>query len=292
MVASQTIDVLPAPNPTIEIPDLPGSLTCDEAANFVAPDASFSNGASDEVCLIDGTTPGVVANDFDQCGGEIMITWTLSTGCDNGAVTETLVIPVLPAPDPEIMLPELPTELTCDEAAGFVAPDASFSNGIDGTCLIEGTVAGVIEDDFTICGGTITITYIVDPSDNCEREGVTAEFVIDVLPAPAPEITIPELPESLTCEEAAAFMAPDASFSNGPIDEVCLIEGTTPGVVMNDFTECGGEITITWTTGTGCDNNSIVETATIEVTPAAEPIIELPTVPGSLTCDELSLIHI
>ena len=168
-MASQDILVLSAPNPTIDVPSLPSELTCEEAAAFVAPDASFSNAAIAAVCLISGVTEGVVTNEFDQCGGSITITWTAPTGCNNNSVTEMATIPVTPAAIPEISIPTLPSELSCDEAAAYVAPDATYSNGESGTCAIEGTVAGVKSDNFTICGGTITITYTVDPGDNCGK---------------------------------------------------------------------------------------------------------------------------
>ena len=302
------ITVEPAPEPVITIPELADSFTCEEAAALVIPDATFTNSAADEACLIAGEVMGVLTEEFDECGGSFTITWTVPTGCDNNSVSESITIPVTPAAIPEIEIPTLPTELTCDEAAAYVAPDANFSNGATGTCAIEGSVAGVRSDDFTICGGTITITYTVDPGDNCEREAVVASQTIDVLPAPNPTIELPDLPGSLTCDEAANFVAPDASFSNGASDEVCLIDGTTPGVVANDFDQCGGEIMITWTLSTGCDNGAVTETLVIPVLPAPDPEIMLPELPTELTCDEaagfvapdasfsngidLSLIHI
>ena len=174
VVASQDIQVLPAPHPTIDVPSLPSELTCEEAAAFVAPDASFSNAAIAAECLIAGVTEGVVTNEFDQCGGSITITWTAPTGCNNNSVTEMATIPVTPAAEPTIDIPTLPSELTCEEAAAYVAPDAIYSNGQTGTCAIEGTVAGVKSDNFTICGGTITITYTVESGDNCGRAPVVA----------------------------------------------------------------------------------------------------------------------
>ena len=104
---------------------------------------------------------GVVETDFTECGGSITITWTASTGCDNESVQATATIPVTPAAVPEIAIPTMPTSLTCDEAAAFTPPTASYDNGATGTCNISGEVDGVKSDDFTICGGTITITYTV-----------------------------------------------------------------------------------------------------------------------------------
>ena len=289
ITVSADIPVTPAPNPTISVPQLPGSLTCEEAATYSAPNASFSNNAADADCLISGNAPGVVSNDFTECGGSITITWTASTGCDNNSVTETAMIPVTPAAEPTISVPTLPTSLTCDEAASYVAPDATYTNNQTGTCMISGTVSGMKSENFTICGGTITITYTIQPGDNCNRGPITVSENIPVTPAPNPVISVPQLPGSLTCEEAATYSAPNASFSNNAADVSCLIAGSAPGVVTNDFTECGGSITITWTASTGCDNNSVTETATILVTPAADPIIVSPQLPTSITCDEAAI---
>jgi len=119
-VETATIDVLPAPVPEITIPSLPASLTCEEAANFMAPDASYTNGAGSDECLIAGTQAGVIMEDYDKCGGSITITWTVPTGCDNQSVTESAIIPVTPAAPPVITLPSLPSSLTCDEAASYI----------------------------------------------------------------------------------------------------------------------------------------------------------------------------
>ena len=154
----------------------------------------IANNTISQECLISGSTPGVKTDNFDQCGGSITITWTVSTGCDNGSVQETATISVTPAAPPTITIPQLPVDLTCDAAASFVVPNADYSNGEIGTCAISGSVPGVKTDNFTICGGSITITWTVEPADNCDRPVVVETVTIPVLPAPNPVITIPNLP--------------------------------------------------------------------------------------------------
>ena len=161
--------------------------------------------------------------------------------CDRPAVVESIIIDVAPAPEPVIEVPAI-ADLTCAEAASFVAPAATFSNGETGACEISGTVEGVVESNFTQCGGTITITYTVDPVDNCDRPAIVDQITIDVAPAPDPVIAVPELSD-LSCGGADGFVAPDATFSNGETG-VCEISGVVTPTIENNFDECGGTITI------------------------------------------------
>ena len=103
-----------------------------------------------------------------------------------------------------------------------------------------------------------------------------------MLPAPAPEIELPQLPSRLSCDEVAEFSAPTANYSNGARNDECSISGSAPGVITEDYTVCGGSITITWTTSTGCDNQSIQRSVTIPVDGPDAPRI---TCPGPLTLD-------
>ena len=142
---------------------------------------------------------------------------------------------------------------------------------------------GVVETNFTQCGGTITITYTVDPADNCDRPAIVDEVTIEVAPAPDPVIAVPAIAD-VTCDEAANFVAPTATFSNGETG-ACEISGTVEGTVENNFDECGGTITITYNARTGCDNNSVEEVVTINVAPAPEPVITIPAI-ADVSCDE------
>jgi len=142
-----------------------------------------------------------------------------------------VTINVAPAPEPVITVPAIDGPLTCADAASFVAPDATFTNGVDGVCEISGVAAGVVEENFTQCGGTITITWTVDPVDNCDRPAVVETLEIMVEPAPDPVIDLPMF-DDLSCSEAEAFVAPDATFSNGETG-ACEITGVVTPTVEN-----------------------------------------------------------
>ena len=258
-------------------------VTCADAANFVAPTATFSNGETG-ACEISGTVPGVVDANFTQCGGTITITWTVdpADNCDRPAVVESVTIDVAPAPDPVIAVPAI-ADVTCDAAASFVAPSAAFSNGETGACEISGVVQGTVAPNFDECGGTITITYTAPTG--CDNNSVEEVVVIEVAPAPVPTIDVPAI-ANLTCTEAASFNAPTATYSNGA-GGACDISGTVQGVVEENFTQCGGTITVTWTvpSADNCDRPAVVESVTIDVTPAPDPVIDVPAI-ADVACDE------
>ena len=187
-----------------------------------------------------------------------------------------------------ITVPAL-ADVTCADAANFVAPTATFSNGQGGACEISGTVPGVVDANFTQCGGTITITWTVDPADNCDRPAVVESVTIDVAPAPDPVIDVPAIAD-VSCGDAINFVAPDATFSNGETG-ACGISGVVTPTIEPSFDECGGTITITYRAPTGCDNNAVEEVVVINVAPAPEPTFDTPNLPASISC-VLSLIHI
>jgi len=245
---------------------------------------------ADIVDIADNCSTGLVAEfedveDFDECGGTITRTWTVTDDCGNVA-EQVQIITIEPAPVPTIEIPELEETLTCAEASEFVAPMASFSNGIDAPCLIEGEVPGEVTGNFTQCGGEIVVTWTVVTEDNCNREAVVATATIIVEPAPDPIFEDPALPETLTCAEADAFVAPLLSFSNNATADECLITGEVLGTVTEDFDECGGTITITWIAPTGCDNNSVTLEEVITIEAAPMPTIEIPAIEETISCGE------
>ena len=111
--------------------------------------------------------------------------------CNRGPLVEMTTIDVLPAPLPEITIPSLPVALTCEEVATYSAPIATYTNNAtSSSCLIDGNVTGVIESNFTACGGgNISITWTV--LTGCSDDSVEETAIITVTPPPLPEITIP-----------------------------------------------------------------------------------------------------
>ena len=139
-------------------------------------------------------------------------------------------------------------DITCAEALGFVAPDATYTNSETGPCENSGTVPGVVESNFTQCGGTLTVTWTVPSANICDSPIIVETITIDVTPSTDPVIDVPALSD-LSCSEADAFVAPDAIFTNGETG-VCEISGVVSPTIEENFDECGGTITITYTAPT------------------------------------------
>ncbi|WP_040254843.1 T9SS type A sorting domain-containing protein, partial [Psychroserpens mesophilus] len=94
--------------------------------------------------------------------------------------------------------------------------------------------ASVVKD-YTVCGGTITVTYA--GKDICDRDLEAGPFVIEVKPAPAP-VFAPIEDASIPCEELATYTPEFLSYSNG-IDGDCGINGSVQGVAEEFVGSCG-----------------------------------------------------
>jgi gliding motility-associated-like protein len=108
--------------------------------------------------------------------------------------------------------------------------------------------------------------------------------MITVLPAPAPVLTIPSLPLTLSCTEGAAFIsAPDATYSNKAPGS-CLISGTIKAVITPAYTPCeGGIISVKYEAADVC-GHALNKTITISVRPCPPTAVEL--TPGAATCKQ------
>ena len=65
------------------------------------------------------------------------------TGVDdcNNPLTASASITVTPAPPATLSPPVLPTTLDCEAASAYTtAPDATYTNGLTGACLNDGTI--------------------------------------------------------------------------------------------------------------------------------------------------------
>ena len=116
----------------------------------------------------------------------------------------------------------------------------------------------------------MTIQWEIEPSDHCGSFSIIEIIRVTVSPAVDPEITLPELPLSLTCAEAATF-APDAEFNNGGIG-ICEISGAITPTVDADIMGNSGTLTLTWALLL-CNGFERLESVVINVVPNEEILI-------------------
>lgn len=182
------IDVDPAPAPTVMVPTYPTELTCGEAEELEGITAQYSNGETG-VCEIAGLIEPTIVNNVDACsGGTITISYEGEDDCGNTISATPVVITVLGADAAEIEVPaDLPTNIFCFEAFGYVAPLATYGNGSDGICENSGEVEAEVIEFWNSCdGGYIVLTYT--GADNCGNELEEVVHLITV----SPDILAPE----------------------------------------------------------------------------------------------------
>ncbi|WP_228851854.1 hypothetical protein [Aegicerativicinus sediminis] len=276
---SRTISVNPAPAPSIVDPNFPDSVSCDTADGWNAPDVQYTNGLDGE-CAISGSLSGEVDYNFTECGGSITVTYRGTDECENSLFAE-YTINVDPAP--QASFDSMPGDMSIDCVDGAPAGmELGYSNGEDGSCAISGSVVGQITGSHDACGGSYTETWTY--TDDCQRT-ITHSRTISVNPAPAPSIVDPNFPDSVSCDTADGWNAPDVQYTNG-LDGECAISGSLSGEVDYNFTECGGSITVTYRGTDECENSLFAE-YTINVDPAPAPVFDqLDNL--EVACEELS----
>jgi hypothetical protein len=286
MSDSWTITVEPAPGVTLTLPELPGSLSCYEAVDFTsAPAASYSN-YREGACENSGTIPAVVTPQWNSCnGGYIVVSYNGFDDCGNPLVGSWTIV-VRPAAPAVLALPEdLPTRLSCAEAAAYTsAPPATYSNGQTGECENSGIIQASLAPSWYMCsGGGIVISYVGE--DDCGNL-LESYYTITVDAAPVAILTLPTLPEFLSCEEASRYTtAPDATYSNGETG-VCENSGSITPDLFPSWTLCeGGYIEVVYT---GSDACGFEMTQTFEIPVSAAPQVAFIDPPGAIRipCDE------
>nr|WP_321223158.1 T9SS type A sorting domain-containing protein [uncultured Psychroserpens sp.] len=276
----QIITVLPTPEAVVEAPVLPSNITCDEAASFLASDVTYSNGVSQGACSVSGSIEAEVDAQFTACGGTITVTYNGVDSCDRPLSAGPFVITVDPAPVAVFDGIE-GGDLSCDDAATFVADSLSYTNGASSdACLIAGSVEGEVTNDYTVCGGFLYVDYVF--TDDCERT-INKKITFTVAPAPVAAFNAVE-DMTISCDEAGSFEAGSLSYTNGALNDACLIAGFVEGEATPDYTECGGTITVNYTYTDDCERTiEAVQTITVEPAPmAAFDALEDMTI----SCDE------
>ena len=186
---TQTITVGDAIAPTFTNFPVNVSVGCDAVP--LVPSISGSDNCSSATIVYNGETgtPSI-------CGYTIIRSWTATDACGN-STTNAQTITVQPTQTPTVTLPSgLPTTLSYNNAILYTsAPDALYSNGMTGNCLISGTLSAVLTQNYDACaGGTIVINY--SGIDTCGNP-ISAQHTINVTPI-QPTVSIISTLSSIT----------------------------------------------------------------------------------------------
>ena len=214
--------------------------------------------------------------------GVITRTWTATDACGIASVSCIQTITINPPLPPTVTDPIFPPSVSCVEADAFVAPNATYTNGIMGTCDLTGEITPTVVNNWTACGGSMTITY--NGFDDCGRPLSAGPFTIQVDPAPTPTATAPNLPPSVSCTTADGYSPPNATYTNG-LAGACNISGTIAPSVSNFWNSCGGFMLINYSGTTVCGQTISAPSIYIQVQAAPIPTIALPILPTSLSCE-------
>ncbi len=276
------VTIVTNPTPTISVPTLPTSLSCEMAVSYSPPTATFTNGLTGDCENSGSGIIGTVTSNFTACGGSVSVTYSGTDNCGNTITAGPFMIPVDPAPAATLTVPSLPTSLSCEMADTYVALDATYDNGLTGICENSGNISATISDNWTTCGGVISVTY--SGTDDCGNALSAGPFTITVDPAPVPTVTEPTYPSVLSCIDAENFVAPDATYTNG-LTGNCNISGVLPAGVDNNWDACGGTIVLHYFGVDDCGNFLSIPSITITVQAAPIPTVSFPILPNSISCE-------
>ena len=213
-------------------------------------------------CLPAGSVPGTEEGSSNPCeSGTLTRHWEVTDECGNiGSHTQTITVNAVPVA--QFINPPANITISCSDNLP-VNNNLNYSNGGSGLCLISGSIAPVITNDFTSCEGG-TVTYVWTFIDGCDRE-ISHPRVITINPSVAPTFTNPPADITVDCNSIPSTI-PDQTISNGQSGS-CLISSTVSGVIAGDAPDvCGGEFYFSWSYTDLC-GRTIVDSQRVTVTP-------------------------
>ena len=278
---SFVINVDAAPEATVTAPTFATSISCAMAQTFTAADATYTNGLTGN-CEISGNITANITTNFNSCGGTITISYDDVDNCNNILTAGPFTINVDAAPEATIQLPVLPSSISCSEAGTYNPPTTTFTNGLTGVCNSSGNAISAANNFYDECGGYLQLVYLA--TDECGRDLIPLVVNVSVEAAPAPTLSVPSLPTTLTCSESSNYFAPPAFYDNGLLG-TCNISGALPGQIVRAVDACdGGTITVTYAGQDNCGNLLSADPIVITVLPAPAAQIIAPDIEEVVFC--------
>jgi sarcosine oxidase delta subunit len=267
---SRTITVSPAPVPTFATPPANTTVAC--GAIPAVSSLSYSNGGTGS-CLINGSATSTQTAPPNACGGVVTETWSATDACGRTIASVSRTITVSPAALPTMTAPAN-TTVACGSIPAPIT--ISYTNGLSGGCLINGTSNLSTQTAAPgACGGVVTETWTA--TDACGRALAPVSRTITVSPAAVPTFSAPPANATVSC---GVIILPSAlSYSNGGSGN-CLISGSITSTLTSLPGACGGVVTETWAGVDACGRTIASVSRVITVSPAALPTM---TAPANIT---------
>jgi hypothetical protein len=118
-------------------------------------------------CLALGSQNGIESGNYGNCGGSIFRTWTVTDLCNNTATYVQTITIQEPMPAAFIN-PPVDITVSCPSASDTIfVPILTYSNGMSGSCGINGSIFPVRLGEIINCNGVYT--YIWTFTDQCGR---------------------------------------------------------------------------------------------------------------------------
>lgn len=216
-------------------------------------------------CIPAGSTPGTESGVSNACdGGIITRVWEITDVCGN-TTTHTQTLDVNAVAIAAFINPPADITINCADQLPTNL-NLSYTNGGTAPCLISGSVAADVDENYTPCnGGTVTYTWTF--TDACDRT-ITHVRTVTINPLVQAAFVNPPADITVNCSNIPAS-APNLNYTNGMTGS-CLISGNVPYMVQGSAPSvCGGDFFFVWTFTDQC-GRTITHTQKITVTPVPE----------------------
>jgi len=269
----------PPANITVDCPNAPDPN--------VLPILDYTNGMTGS-CGINGQVEATRTGSLINCAGAYTYTWQITDQC-NRVLTHTQTVTILAPPPASFINPPANITVDCPNAPDpNVLPALEYSNGLTGTCGINGQVQATVTTNGQNCNQTFNYTW--NYTDQCGRTLQWTQTITVLPPTEASFINPPDPLLTLTCDqEPDPSLLPPLSYTNGETG-ACAITGSVIPVRTVVTNNCSKTITYNWLFTDIC-GRVLTHSQVLNILPPPEAVLVNPPVYNtSLTCDEAEVI--